>query len=54
MAEQLQIEGKVLSEAEYQAIAVPTDADIAALPDQWRRVIPPRFAKIIQATADNN
>jgi hypothetical protein len=45
----LQIDGKILSEAEYQEISVPTDADIAALPDQWRRAVPPRFAKIINA-----
>lgn len=49
MKDPLRIDGKVLSEAEYQEISVPTDADIAALPDQWRRAIAPKFAKIIEA-----
>lgn len=52
-SEPLRIPGEILSEAELAAIATPTEDDINALPEQWGRIVPPRYKRLISAEGTN-
>ena len=48
-AEPLQIPGTVLDDSAYNALAVVTDEDVRYIPEQWGRIVPPKYKNLIKA-----
>lgn len=48
-AERLCIPGKILEDREWDALAVVTQEDAERLSEQWQRIMPSRYAKLIEA-----
>ena len=43
------VEGTVLSAVSYDAIATITDEDTKKAVEQWRRIVPVRYERILEA-----
>lgn len=50
--EPLRIPGKILEDREWDALAVVTEEDVKKLPEQWDRVVPPKYKHLISAEAN--
>lgn len=48
-AEPLRIPGKILEDREWNDLAVVTQEDIQRLPEQWGRMVPPKYKHLISA-----
>lgn len=48
-AEPLQIPGEILSDRDWDTLAPITDEDVQQIPQTWARVVPERYARLIEA-----
>lgn len=52
-SEPLRISGEIISDRNWDALAVVTDEDVEQIPQTWARTVPERYKYVISADASD-